>query len=36
LRSTAIGRSRTLSDFMAAHASLEVALVLDGDREARA
>jgi hypothetical protein len=29
-------RSRTLSDFMAAHASLEVALVLDGDREARA
>src|SRR4029077_4189201 len=28
-------RSRTLSDFMAAHASLEVALVLDGDREAR-
>jgi hypothetical protein len=26
-------RSRTLSDFVAAHASLEVALALDGDRE---
>ena len=36
LRSTAIGRSRTLSDFMAAHASLEIALALDGDREPRA
>ena len=29
-------RFRTLSDFMAAHASLEVAPALDGDREARA
>jgi hypothetical protein len=29
-------RSRTLSDFIAAHASVEVALVLDGDRAARA
>ena len=36
LRSTAIGRSRTLSDFMAAHAALEIALALDRDREARA
>jgi hypothetical protein len=36
LRSTAIGRSCTLSDFMAAHATLEIALALDGDREARA
>jgi hypothetical protein len=36
LRSTAIGRSRALSDFMAAHASLEIAHGVDGDREARA
>jgi hypothetical protein len=36
LRSTAIGRSRTLSDFMAAHASLEIAHGVDGDRKARA
>ena len=36
LRSTAIGHSHTLSDFMAAHASLEIAHGVDGDREARA
>ena len=36
LRSTAHGRSRTLSDFMPAHASLEIAHGVDGDREARA
>ena len=36
LRSTAIGRSRTLSDFMAAHASLEIAHGVDGDWKARA
>jgi hypothetical protein len=36
LRSTAIGRSRTLSDFMAAHASLEIAHGVDGDRKAGA
>jgi hypothetical protein len=36
LRSTATGRPRTLLDFMAAHASLEIAHGVDGDREARA
>src|ERR1700722_15515750 len=35
LRSTAQGRSRTLSDFRAAHASLEIAQGVDGDRDAR-